>query len=97
MIRGQVAKGKIAALDPAQVDPRGLHRRSAWIRGLVLAATVLAFAGGPLVLLLHLAEAQPVDTLSFVGFKAVWAGGVAMLISPVIAWWALCAASTEGN
>ncbi len=93
VIRGQVTKGKIAVLNPAQIDERGLHHRSAWVRGLVLAIVVLAIAGGPLVLLLHLAEAQPVDTLSYVGFKAVWAGGIAMLISPVIAWWALCAAS----
>ncbi|MFK7896119.1 MAG: hypothetical protein AB8G23_09805 [Myxococcota bacterium] len=95
VIRGQINKGKIARLDPAKIETRGLHHRPAWIRGLVLAAAVLAFAGGPLVLLLHLAQAQPVDTLSFVGFKALWAGGVAMLISPIIAWWALCAASTS--
>lgn len=93
VIRGQVAKGKIAALDPAQIDERGLHHRSAWVRGGVLALVVLLFTGGPLVLLLQLAQAQPVETLAYVGFKAVWAGGVAMLISPVIAWWALCAAS----
>jgi hypothetical protein len=93
IIRGQVAQGKISALDPTQIDERGLHHRSAWVRGGVLALVVLAVAGGPLVLLLHLAEAQPIDTLSYVGFKAVWAGGIAMLISPVIAWWALCAAS----
>ena len=93
VIRGQVTKGKVAMLAPAQIDPHGLHRRTPWVRGLVLALIVLAIAGGPLVLLLHLADAQPVATLPYVGFKAFWAGGVAMLISPVIAWWALCDAS----
>lgn len=97
VIRGQVTKGKIAALDPAKIDERGLHHRSAWIRGGVLALVVLAVSGGPLVLLLHLAEAQPIEQLAYVGFKALWAGGIAMLISPVIAWWALCAASKDAT
>jgi hypothetical protein len=55
----------------------------------------LVFAAAPMVAILTLADAQPVAFLPFVGFKAIWAGLFAMIVSPPIAWWALAAASLE--
>ena len=89
----QVASGKLPALDAAQVPARGLHRRSVHVRALVLAVFATICASAPLVVLLELASAQSVPVDAFVGFKAVWAGGLAAMISPPMAWWALASAS----
>jgi hypothetical protein len=45
--------------------------------------------------LLDLAQASPVPLMSYIAFKAVWAGLFAMVVSPIIAWWALSAASSD--
>jgi len=50
----------------------------------------------PIVALLDLASAQPVSLWGFVIFKALWAGALAAIVSPPMAYWAL-AAATEAN
>ncbi len=89
----QVASGKLPALDAEQVPDHGLHRSSIHVRGLVLVAFATLCASAPLVALLDLANAQPVDMGAFVAFKALWAGLLAAMISPPMAWWALASAS----
>jgi hypothetical protein len=42
---------------------------------------------------LHLAEAQPLAVHAFVTFKAVWAAMLALIVTPVVGWWALANAS----
>ena len=95
IVRSQVRQGKIPALEAHHVGPRGLHRHSILKRALLLGVVGVVFASGPLVAILALAQASPVAVLSFVSFKAVWAGLLAMALSPIIAWWALSDASLE--
>jgi len=95
LTRGQVANGKLPALDPSQIRPLGIHRRSALVRAILVGVVGVVFFSAPIVILLDLASAQPVPFTSFLIFKAIWAGLFAMMISPIIAWWALAAASSD--
>jgi hypothetical protein len=95
LTRGQVESGKLPALEPEQIRPLGLHRRSSLVRGLLVGVVGVIFFSTPLVVALDMAQAQPVPFTSFLAFKAIWAGLFAMIISPVIAWWALAAASSD--
>jgi hypothetical protein len=93
IIRGHVEHGKLPPLSPHQIATHGFHRRAVWVRGLLLGLLGVVFAAGPVVALLALADANPVAMPSFVGYKAVWAGLLAMTLTPILAWWALCDAS----
>ena len=93
VIRRQVESGKLPALTPEQIAPRGLHHQPIFVRGLVLALFGTLFGSLPLVALLDLADAQPVSVGAFLVFKALWGGALAALVSPPMAWWALSAAS----
>ena len=95
LIRSQVRKGKLPALETHHIGARGLHHHSILKRSLVLGVTGVLFAAAPMVAILDLAQAAPVAVLSFVSFKAIWAGLFAMVVSPIIAWWALSDASHE--
>jgi len=95
IVAGQVRSGKLPALEPAQVSATGMHRRSIHLRALVLAVFGLVGISLPLVFLLDAANAQPVAFGSFIAFKAAWAGILAMILSPIVAWWALAGASAE--
>lgn len=93
LIGGQVRSGKLPPLESHQVASRGWHRRSILARGLFLGLVGVVFAAAPVVAALELARAQPIALHAFVGFKAIWAGLFAGVLSPVIAWWALASAS----
>jgi len=95
LTRGQVQSGKLPALEASQIRPLGFHRRSSLFRAVLIGVIGVIFASGPLVALLDLAQASPVPLMSFIAFKAVWAGLFAMVVSPIIAWWALSAASSD--
>jgi len=91
LTRGQVESGKLPPLEQSQIRPLGFHRRSSLVRAILIG---VVFASAPLVVLLDLAQAAPVPFMSYVAFKAIWAGLFAMVVSPIIAWWALSAASS---
>jgi hypothetical protein len=93
LIGGQVRSGKLPPLESHQIASRGWHRQSSVKRGLFLGFVGIVFASAPLVAALDLAQAQPIALYSFVGFKAIWAGLLAAVVTPVIGWWALAAAS----
>ena len=95
LTRGQVQSGKLPALEASQIRPLGFHRRSSLFRAVLIGVIGVIFASAPLVALLDLAQASPVPLMSFIAFKAVWAGLFAMIVSPIIAWWALSAASSD--
>jgi hypothetical protein len=42
---------------------------------------------------LTLAQAQPLAVSAFVTFKAAWAAMLALIVTPLIGWWALANAS----
>ena len=96
VIGGQVAKGTLPPLDREIIATHGLHQRPALVRGLVLALFATLCGSLPIVALLDLASAQPVSLWGFVTFKALWAGALAAIVSPPMAYWAL-AAATEAN
>jgi hypothetical protein len=95
LTRRQVQSGKLPALEASQIRPLGIHRRSSLFRATLMGVVGVTFFSGPLVVLLDLAQASPVPFLSFLYFKAIWAGIFAMIVSPIIAWWALSAASSD--
>ena len=51
------------------------------------------FGAVPLVWVLTLAQAQPLAVSAFVTFKAAWAAMLALVVTPVVGWWALANAS----
>ncbi len=95
VITGQVERGKLPPLTSELIPPRGLHQKSSVVRGLVLATFGTLCASVPLVVMLDLTQAQPIAYGTFVSFKALWGGALAAVLSPPLAWWALCAASLE--
>ena len=97
LIGGQVRNGKLPPLESHQIASRGWHHRSSLQRGLFLGFVGVVFASAPIVAALEIARAQPIALYSFVGFKAIWAGLLAAVLSPLIAWWALASASMSGE
>ena len=95
VIAKQVRDGKLPPLPAEQITTHGLHHRSIMIRSLILTLFGFVCGAAPVVALLTLADAGPVPVTAFVLWKAVWAGLLAMVVSPPIAWWALSAASLE--
>jgi multisubunit Na+/H+ antiporter MnhG subunit len=51
------------------------------------------FAAIPVVWALDLGQAQPFPVSSFIAFKAVWAALLALVVTPLVGWWALANAS----
>ena len=90
VIRRQVERGKIPMIE--MVSPlSGMARSSSLWRALVLATMGVGLGALPLLAVVGLLE--PMSVTAFVGLKGVWAGLLAAVVSPVIAWWALVGAS----
>jgi hypothetical protein len=93
IVARHVRDGKVPPLPEAQLPHTGWFERSSLQRGLALGAAGVVFGAMPLVWVLHLAEAQPLAVSAFVTFKAVWAALLALVVTPVVGWWALANAS----
>ena len=93
LIASQVRSGKLPPLASDQIGSRGWHHQSILKRGLFLGVVGVLFASAPVVVALEIAQAQPIELYTFVGFKAIWAGLFAAVLTPLIAWWALSSAS----
>ena len=93
IVGNQVRDGKIPRLPDAQIPASGFSFRASAIRGLFLGACALLLAASPVVAALHIGDAASFESGAFIAYKAVWAGLLAGVISPVIAWWALADAS----
>ncbi len=91
----QIASGKLPGLPPERVPASGLHRRPLWLRSLLLGAAGVAGAALPIVTLLDLAGAVEIAAGHYVIWKAMWAGLLALFVSPPTAWWALAAAASR--
>lgn len=96
MIPKSVAAGKIVPLAASDAPSGSWHRRPGWVRSLALGALGVIAGALPLIGLLEVAQLDPIPLFQFVGIKAVWAGLLAAILSPLIAWWALADPSTEG-
>jgi hypothetical protein len=93
LVTRHVRSGKVPPLPLGQLPHSHWFQRSSSTRGVFLGAAGVLFGAAPIVWALSLGQAQPFLVLSFVVFKAVWAGMLALVVTPVIGWWALASAS----
>jgi hypothetical protein len=90
----QIASGKLPGLPAVRVPASGLHRRPLILRSVLLGLAGVLGAALPIVALLDLAGANGIDAQHYVIWKALWAGLLALFVSPPTAWWALAAAAS---
>lgn len=93
LIARKVRAGKLPKLSQGQLPHSRWFERSASQRGLFLGTAGVLFGALPLVWALSLGQSQPIPMSSFVMFKAVWAGLLALMVTPIVGWWALANAS----
>ncbi|MBW2496104.1 MAG: hypothetical protein JRF61_02420 [Deltaproteobacteria bacterium] len=93
LVGRQVDAGKMPRLPSDQFPHSGWFRRSSFVRGLFLGVAGVLFAAIPVVWALDLGQAQPFPVSSFIAFKAVWAALLALVVTPLVGWWALANAS----
>jgi hypothetical protein len=93
LVSQHVRSGKVPPLSLDQLPHSHWFQRSSSMRGLFLGGVGVLFGAAPIVWALSLGQAQPFPVSSFVLFKAVWAGMLALMVTPVVGWWALASAS----
>jgi len=93
LVARDVRAGRVPPLPAAQLPHSQWFRRSVSARGLLLGLSGVLFGAAPVVWALTLGQAEPIPFSSFVMFKAVWAALLALLVTPLIGWWALASAS----
>ena len=93
LVARHVRSGKVPPLPLAQLPHSHWFQRSSSTRGLLLGVAGVLFGAAPIVWALSLGQAQPFPVPSFVVFKAVWAAMLALMVTPVVGWWALANAS----
>ncbi|MBY5991736.1 hypothetical protein [Ferrimonas balearica] len=93
IVSRQLDAGKIPPLPLEQFPMTGWYRRSSSVRGLFLGTVCVIFAAIPVVWALYLGQAKPFYVSSFIAFKAVWAALLAIVVTPIVGWWALASAS----
>lgn len=90
LLQKQLAGGKVAAFEQA---PRGvgafLAARGKLARGALLGLGAVVVVGVPTLLVLSAVGVDALAHDSFLWFKATYAGGLAALVQPAIAWLAL--------
>ncbi len=97
MARRQMRSRNLGALrwSPATYPALAWVPASTFRRGLVFGAScVVAVAPVALVLLVGLGVAS-MPFWSFVTFKATFAAGLAAVVQPIIAWWAIAASTAD--
>ena len=99
LIARQVASGKVLPLDRSYLDENGVGSKPLIVRVVIIGIAGVVFAGFPFVGLLNViqpqAEAVTMASTHYIVFKAIWAALTAMIVSPVIAWWALQSSSIK--
>jgi hypothetical protein len=93
LVARHVRSGKVPPLSLDQLPHSRWFQRSSSTRALFLGAAGVLFGAAPIVWALSLGQAQPFPVPSFVVFKAVWAAMLALMVTPVVGWWALASAS----
>jgi hypothetical protein len=97
LVRRRVTGGALAALDWT----RETHPLLGWLpsgtgrRALVLGAVCAAVVGPPSVWLLGRLQVTDLTFWSFVAFKAAFAAGLGLLVTPVISLWAMTTPAGE--
>ena len=93
LVTRHVRSGKVPPLPSGQLPHSRWFERSSSMRGLFLGIVCVLFGAAPVVWALSLGQAQPFPVPAFVAFKAVWAAMLALMVTPIVGWWALANAS----
>ncbi len=95
LIISQVGKGKVPAM-PADLLPRkGPGRRPLIVRAVLLALVGITIGALPLIAGLSIVGVESLSPWQMIIMKALWAGVLAAMVSPWIAWWAVSDASNQ--
>jgi hypothetical protein len=89
----QVAHKKLPLIAADELHLSPWARRSLFVRGAAVGLAAVAFIAIPLVMLWSRFGPTDLSFAHFVWFKASFAAGVGALVTPLIGWWALQAAS----
>ena len=85
----RVARGEIPPLPALPPRPSAWSRRSALARGTLLGLAAIVLVAVPTLALLALAGVHQLPRATFIYFKASFAAGLGMLVTPALGWWAL--------
>jgi len=89
VVAHQVRAGRVAALmAPPDLALRWAERTSAR-RGALLGLVCMALAALPMIAIFALAGPGELARRPFIWFKAAFAAALGLVVTPVIAWWAL--------
>lgn len=95
LVSKQIRSGKMDALNASHIATAGLARKGLLMRALAIGVFGVFFGALPIVTAVSLTDAGGIAASDYIIFKALWCGMLAMLASPVIAWWAMQNASAS--
>jgi hypothetical protein len=93
LVRRQVVRGKLPRIAPGAIRSTAWSRRSSFVRGALLGVAAMLVVATPVVLGFAVVGPARLSTTSFIWFKASFAAGVGVLVTPLLGWWALADAS----
>jgi hypothetical protein len=97
LVRWRVVRRKLSPIPTELLRPSSWSRRSFLVRGTLLGVAALVLVAAPLVLLLAFVGIEQLSLARFVWFKASFAAGVGILVTPLLGWWALMDASRDAS
>ncbi len=97
LVRWRVVRRKLSPIPAELLRPSSWSRRSFLVRGTLLGVAAVVLVAAPLVLLLALVGMERLSFARFVWFKASFAAGIGLLVTPPLGWWALMDASRDAE
>jgi hypothetical protein len=97
LIPARVVRGKLSPVPAALLRPTMWSRRSGVVRGALLGVAAVVLVATPVVLLLPRLGVAELSRSTFIWFKASFAAGVGILVTPLLGWWALMDASRRAR
>ena len=92
-----VVRRKLSPIPTELLRPSSWSRRPFLVRGTLLGVAALVLVAAPLVLLLAFVGIEQLSLARFIWFKASFAAGVGILVTPLLGWWALMDASRDAG
>ena len=87
-LAGKIRKGKAQPLAAEQISEQGWHKRSLFSRSVFLGVVGVLFAVLVLILF-HYGGFMPMEMMSYVWFKGIWAGILGGVVTILIAYWTM--------
>jgi hypothetical protein len=97
LVRWRVVRRKLSPIPTELLRASSWSRRSFLVRGARLGVAAVVLVAAPLVLLLPLVGIEHLSLARFIWFKASFAAGVGILVTPLLGWWALMDASRDAR